>query len=91
MGEIEFPLDYGIPRYSFWPVDKLWIEVDKPYFNHVSEFAWILAENTDGLDVDLVIAGLLDVGEITQNTKRYLITFTMSQFLILEGKIASYS
>lgn len=34
-------------------------ENQEPYFNHVSEVAWLLAENTDGPDAELVIAGLL--------------------------------
>jgi (p)ppGpp synthase/HD superfamily hydrolase len=31
----------------------------EPYFNHLAEVAWMLAEATEGHDVDLVIAGLL--------------------------------
>lgn len=34
-------------------------EAAEPYFNHLSEVARLLAEATDGQDVDLVIAGLL--------------------------------
>jgi len=34
-------------------------EAAEPYFNHLSEVAWLLTEATDGNDTDLVIAGLL--------------------------------
>ena len=34
-------------------------ENEEPYFNHVSEVARIIGENTEGPDTDLIIAGLL--------------------------------
>lgn len=44
-------------------------ESQEPYFNHVSEVARILGENTEGPDTDLIIAGLLhDTIEDTETT-----------------------
>lgn len=44
-------------------------ERQEPYFNHLSEVAWILAEHTDGNDPGLIAAGILhDTLEDTETT-----------------------
>lgn len=45
-------------------------EAAEPYLNHLSEVANLLAEATDGTDLDLVIAGLLHDTIEDQNVKR---------------------
>ena len=49
-------------------------EKQEPYFNHVAEVAFLLAEHTDGTDAELVAAGLLhDTIEDTNTTHAELV------------------
>ncbi|MCE9508040.1 MAG: HD domain-containing protein [Alphaproteobacteria bacterium] len=46
----------------------------EPYFNHVAEVAWLLAEHTGGQDAELIAAGLLhDTIEDTATTHAELV------------------
>jgi len=48
--------------------------LEEPYFNHVSEVAWILANNAEEPDTNLIIAGLLhDTIEDTDTTHDELV------------------